>query len=286
MTKQQKTPAAANEQLPVKPQAHLPAKVHDYGEFAGDGFQGATAADFAVPFLNIIQAGSNKTMERVQGAVPGMLINSVTNQLYNGKDGVLFVPCARQHQFVEWIPRNKGGGIAARHEPTSKVVMEAKARCEFGEYVTPNGNDLVETFYLTGYLLSDVNDLTPDGVIVIPFSSTKIKAYKSIMQTLNTFKGRPPLFANRLKVTVFSDQNKKGNFFNLSVAPALGGVAESLIPLRLEDGSVNPLLVFGKELNQQILSGTRQMADESATRDEGGSDSDPAPSVGGEDLPF
>ena len=286
MTKQQKTPAATNEQLPVKPQAHLPAKVHDYGEFAGDGFQGATAADFAIPFLNLIQAGSNKTMERVKGAVPGMLINSVTNQLYDGKEGVLFVPCARQHQFVEWVPREKGGGIVARHEPTSKVVMEAKARCKFGEYVTPNGNDLIETFYMTGYLLSDVNDLTPDGVIVIPFSSKKIGPYKQIMQTLNTFKGRPPLFANRLRVTSFLDSNKKGTFYNIRLDPALGGVAESLIAPRLEDGSVNPLLAFGKELNQQILSGARQMADESATRDEGGGDSDPAPSVGGADLPF
>lgn len=251
---------------------NLPAQIFDYGAMSGSGFEGVTQDDFTMPFLNVLQPMSPEVSNN-QDARPGMLINSVTKQLYDGKKGVVFVPVARQHVFVEWKPRDQGGGVVARHEPTSDVVMEAKAAStSFGSYKTHDGNDLVETFYLVGYMLDDANDSEPGSVMVIPFWSTKIKVYKRVMQMLNTFKGRPPLFANRLLIQVTQEKNNAGTFFNFDIKPVNGGVGESLIPPRAQDGTLNPLLVFGQNLNKQVLAGERRMADETTPQNGNGND--------------
>jgi hypothetical protein len=244
----------------VVPQgSNLPAVSYDYGTMSGTGFEGATQDDFVMPFLNLLQPMSPEVSNN-PAARPGMLINSVTKQLYDGKTGLIFVPCARQHVFVEWKPRDQGGGIVARHEPTSDVVIEAKSKSKaFGQYSTEHGNDLIETFYLVGYMLDGPDDEEPNGLIVVPFWSTKIKTYKRVMQMLNTFKGRPPLFANRLRVTSQQEKNQSGTFFNFNIVPVNGGVGESLIPPK------HPLLTYGMQLNKQVQSGERRMADESVT---------------------
>jgi len=258
----------------VVPQgSNLPAVSYDYGTMAGGGFEGATHEDFVMPFLNLLQPMSQEVSNN-PNARPGMLMNSVTKQLYDGKTGLIFVPCARQHVFVEWKPRDQGGGIVARHEPTSDVVIEAKAGAKsFGQYTTPAGNDLIETYYLVGYLLDSVDDEEPSGAIVVPFWSTKIRVYKRVMQMLNMFKGRPPLFANKLRVTTSQEKNQSGTFYNYNVMPVNGGVGESLIPPK------HPLLAFGQQLNKQVHSGERRMADESVNESGNGNSTDG-------DMPF
>jgi hypothetical protein len=257
----------------VVTESQLPAVNFDYGTMAGSGFEGVTQDDFTMPFLNVLQPMSPECSNNPD-ARPGMLINSVTKELFDGKKGVVFVPVARQHVFVEWKPRDQGGGIVGRYEPTSDVVQEAKARStQFGSYKTPTGNDLVETFYLVGYILGDKDDSEPSTVAVIPFWSTKIKVYKRLMQMLNTFKGRPPLFAHRLLINTVQEKNNSGSFYNLDIKPVNGGVGESLIAPRTADGALNPLLVFGQTLNKSVLSGERRLSDENTTQE--GSDTLP-----------
>jgi len=243
----------------VVPQGNnLPVPHYDYGSMSGTGFEGTTQDDYTMPFLNLLQPMSPEVTSNPD-ARPGMLQNSVTKELYDGKKGLIFVPCVRQHVFVEWRPRDQGGGIVARHPAESEVVLAAKKKAKnYGEYFTPAGNELTETFYFMGYTLSALTDTEPSGVLVIPFTSSKIKVYKRAMQMLNMFKGRPPLFANRLRVTVTQEKNAKGTFFNLNLAPANGGVGESLI------APTDPLLRYGMELNKQIQAGDRKMADETA----------------------
>lgn len=255
----------------VQKKMEVSTEVHDYGDLAGKGFEGVTHEDFAMPFLNLLQGlspevGAEGEDAKVEGATPGMIINSVTKELYDGKEGVIFVPVTTQHIYVEWKPRDQGGGIVGRHELDSEIVAAAKQASEkFGSYKTDEGNDLIETFYMMGYTLESADAEEPKEVVVIPFTSTKIKVYKRIMQMVNTFKGRPPLFANRLHFTSVAEKNNKGSFFNYDIKPLHGGIAQSLIPPRLEDGSPHPLLVFGQNLGEQIRQGNRRMADESVT---------------------
>lgn len=272
--------------LPVKqPKQEVSTEVHDYGDMAGGGFEGTTQEDFTMPFLNLLQTtspevGADGPDKALDGARPGMLINSVTKELIDGKEGVVFVPVTTQHIYVEWKPRNAGGGLVGRHEINSDLVTACKQASEaFGSYKTDEGNDLIETFYMIGYTLESEDATEPKDVVVIPFSSTKIKSYKRAMQMLRTFKGRPPLFANRLKVSSVPEKNNKGSFWNLNLTPINGGVGPSLIPPTLE-GQPHPLLVFGQHLGEQVRLGNRRMADDSAATGGG------APEKDGEGKPL
>lgn len=241
---------------------------YEYGDHKGEGWQNTSDADFAVPFLSVLQAGSpevtNENGKGLEGAKPGTLMDTVSKDLYDGSKGVVMVPCVTQHCFVEWKPRASGGGYVAMHPLDSPVVKRAKDESkEFGKYKTPDGNDLVETFYIWGMMLEDVDALEPLQQLVLAFTSTKIKKYKKMMSQLRMVKEKPPLYANRLIVKSCDDKNSKGAFKNFALAPAKGSVRESLIPPTGPDGQEHPILLVGKELMESVFSGAVRAAHES-----------------------
>lgn len=237
---------------------------YDYGEeHKGGGYEGTSGADYAIPFLAILQSnspqvdGSKGPEVKIAEAEAGMLMNTVSMKLYDGaKKGVVFIPCITNRTYVEWKKRSQGGGggggFVARHDPDSEAVRKCVSSQPFGKYEI-NGNDLSETFYVYGILLDEETGETE--MIIIAFSSTKIKKYKHVMYRLGSYKGRPPLYANRLRIKTFGDQNDKGYFQNFIIQPAIDDdVGKSLIPPKDGD-EPNPLLLAGKQLKEQVLSG-------------------------------
>lgn len=256
---EEKKPESGGSEVAVKPES----AVSVYGSDANLGFDQASGADYALPFLTILQSNSPQVEEgdqQMKDAKAGMLMDTVSNELFGADDGVIFVPCDRQHVFVEWVPRDKGGGFVGIHAPDSEIITKAKREAkEFGKYSSPEGNDLVETFYVYGMLLRAVDDVEPAGMFVIAFKSTQIKKYKQMMYRLRTFKGNAPLFAHRLRIASMPDQNKKGKFRSFRIEPAIdNSLAASLIPPTIgegDDAEQHPLLVQGKFLNEQVRSG-------------------------------
>lgn len=208
-----------NEVATVDDKSNLPA-TYDYGEHAGAGFENTSKDDFSIPFFNVLQATSPE-IETIDVAKPGMIINSVTKDLFKGNEGIAFIPVLTQHVFVEWKPREQGGGFVAVHQLDSDYVVHAKETQEFGEYKTPNGNDLVETFYVYGLRVSE------DGAeqAVLAFTSTKIKKYKAWLTKARAIQialpgGRrvtPPLFAHRYRVKTVKEKNNQGEFYNVEI---------------------------------------------------------------------
>lgn len=212
----------------------------DYGDYGAAGFEDMGRDDFAIPFLHILQPTSPITMER-EDARPGMILNTVSGDIYPSEKaknaaGVTFVPCYRQHVFVEWKPRDEkggGGGYVATHEVDAEVVLKAKAEQKFGEYKV-NGNDLVETFYVYGI------QVKPDGLFepcVAAFVSTKIKPYKNWMTRLNMIRvpgpgGRPiqpPLFAHKCVLQTILEKRDAGQSFNFVIDFEGGNAVEARI---------------------------------------------------------
>lgn len=247
--------------------------VIDYGEDAGRGYEGQTQADVTLPFLAVLQSNSPQVTDR-EDCKPGMLINTVTEEVVDGlKTGVLFVPALTEHCYVEWKPRNKGGGFVGKHLPESPVVVKARTESkEFGKYTTPAGNDLAETFYIYGVLLEKDNPKEVGMPIVIGFTSTKIAVYKKWNTKIKMFtiqlpdgrKQAPPLFAHQVRLTTFKDNNPKGDFFNFVLAPAVNGsLKESLIP------PGDPRLEAAKELKRMVEGNLVKVAHDSAKKTEG-----------------
>lgn len=259
-------------------------QAYDYGADAGVGFENTSSADYAIPFLAIMQSNSPEIDGSVpgrelEGAKIGMLMDTVSRELFDGDKGVIFVPCDTQHVFVEWKPRKEGGGFVGVRQLNDEIVSKAVAAAEkFGKNKTDEGNELNETFYLYGLILEDENATEPMGMAVVAFTSTKIKKYKQVMYRLRTFKGRPPLFANRLRISTVPDSNEHGNFRNFKVEPAIGNsIAESLMPPTIGEGDKvepNPVLIAGKQLMEQIRSGLARAAHESTSNAGGDGDGD------------
>lgn len=203
----------------VKEQNTAMAEYGAYADYAGAGFENQTSDDYSIPFLQILQALSPQLQEN-DSLRQGMILNTVTGEVWDGKKGIAFVPATTQHVYVEWKPRDAGGGFVGIHEVNSDLVAHAKAASsEYGKYNTPDGNELIETFYVYGIALDDDGNASE---AVLAFSSTKIKKYKGWMTKAKTIQiplpdGRripAPLFAHRYRLKTVSEKNNKGQFFN------------------------------------------------------------------------
>lgn len=227
---------------------------------AGAGFEDTTAADYALPMLGILQKMSPQVDEdqdaHIPGAKAGMVFNTVTQEMYDGERGILFIPVHREHKFVEWVPREIGGGLVEVHAPDSPVVLKAKADSgsDFGK-LSLGDNQLAETFYVYG-LRVDEDGNTDQAVI--PFASTQIRTYKAWMTKARGIKlrdpetNRPfpaPMFAHVYRLTTHLQENKKGKWHGWRVAFNGANAAEARLPL----GS--PLYDEAKALRDLVTRG-------------------------------
>lgn len=215
--------------------------VPDYGDVQETGFENQTKDDRSTPYLTLLQQNSPQCRDEVDGGIegarPGMFLNTATQELYDGReDGVVVVPAYTEHLYIEYRPREEGGGFVGVHEAGSEVVREAKSRAAAFNRLTTGGNDLTEAFYLYT-VLTDGDE--PTGGIVIPFTSTKIKSYKKWNTRVSTLllpradgrRATPPIFAHTVRVKSRMDENQHGKFFTVDLTPAVDGdIKASLLP--------------------------------------------------------
>lgn len=200
--------------------------VHDYGEDAvgatdvAKGFEHQDKADMAIPFMKLCQPLTPVVAEG--RAKMGDYMNTVTDEIFPanwsketkiGTTGFYFVAGTTRHVFVEWVPRDAGGGYRGQHNVEDPIVLKAiKESQKFGLYKTPEGNRLVETFYAYGAICDEHSALS---MAVVAFESTRIKAYKAWMTRLRgvlieqgTRKVKPPLYAH---LTKFSSREMRAD---------------------------------------------------------------------------
>jgi hypothetical protein len=153
--------------------------VIDFFNDSGLGNQDVGTRDIALPYLAILQKNSPQVdpdqSKLIRGAGVGMIFNTVTNALYDGKEkGVLVVPCYYVRKFVEWVPREAGGGFVAQYSPEDEIVAQTIKNGlvnDKGKLVNEKGNLLTETAYHYVLLLGDDG---PEWAI-IGMASTQLK---------------------------------------------------------------------------------------------------------------
>jgi len=244
------------------------AEYAGYEEYEGSGFDNQSADDYALPFIHILQSNSPQ-VEDSEDLRAGMLINTVTGEVYSGKEGIAFVPAYTEHKYVEWRPRDQGGGFVAQYETNDPLVVECVRDQPFGKYSTPDGNELLETFYVYGVAI-DGEDQPFEAVLA--FTSTKIKKYKGWMTKAKTIQielpnGRrivPPLFSHRYRLKTVSDKNTKGTFANWDAVTFDGpnAMEARLLPS-------DPLFQAANNIKSLIETGKARAAVETQTPSEG-----------------
>lgn len=228
--------------LPATTTANLPAAIPDYinAADAGAGLEGAGAEAFAIPFLTVLQKISPQVDEAdakyVDGAKGGMLLNTVSNALYDGKTGVEFIPCAYQRKFIRWGPRGSNGGFKGEYAP--ELVDEMHQRGQLVELDNrllmplPDGTvDAKKCDYFADTRNHFGLLVTPDGAsqVLLSLTSTQIKKSKQMnsMVRQRRINGAPaPSFACKFKLGTIQEANDKGTWYGLSLEDAGWATAE------------------------------------------------------------
>jgi hypothetical protein len=164
--------------------AGLPAflKGNQYADFVDEGLEQADADSFAVPFLRILQSNSpqvKKTDGRyVEGASEGMLINTVTQEIFDPTAVELkIVPVYYRRAFMEWKADERGGYVAEHSVPDGLELLKECERDDKNRDILPNGNQLSDTRY--HYVII----VRPDGTYepaIITMERTQTKKSKRL----------------------------------------------------------------------------------------------------------
>jgi hypothetical protein len=192
-----------------------------FEEDALSGFEGMNQDDFALPFLRLLTNTSPEVGD-VEGAMPGMIYNTVTGDLYDGKKGIEVVPCAYVRQYIEWAPRGSGSGApVAMYPATSDVLSRTHREPGDNKDYLDNGNYIENT--ANHYVMVIRDDGTPEPAL-ISMKSTQLKKsrkWNSMMQSVKVAGKNglftPPMYSQVYRLTTVAESNDKGKWFGWEV---------------------------------------------------------------------
>ena len=194
-----------------------------FEEDAGSGLENLTAEDLTIPRLKILQAMSPEVDKHngkhIENASAGDITNTVTKQLYTEDQGCVVVPVAYRRVFLEWTPRESGGGLVKQHLDATILNDTTKA---------PNGADILEN---GNYIQTSANHYAlvaeKDSYqqVMIPMAGTQLKksrTWNSVMASLKVKSGSgkvftPPSYSHKYKLTTVAESNDRGNWFGWSI---------------------------------------------------------------------
>ena len=189
----------------------------------GTGLEETTTEDFAIPFIRVLQPTSPQLQKadgkHIPGASAGDLYNTVTNELYEGEKGISVVPCAYNKKYIEWIPREKGGGLVNPNHDIS-ILSKCTRDDESRRFYTPEGNEIVETAQF--FIL--LTDPSPQQAVVA-FTSTGLGVARKWLTMLRmarvqNSKGEAveaPMFAYTYTLSTVTQSNDKGTWNSYSI---------------------------------------------------------------------
>lgn len=205
----------------------LPAGAAMFEEDSGQGFEQTGKEDYAIPFLQVLQKMSPQVDPEeagfVEGARPGQLINTVSEELWDGKVGVQVIPVHYQRSVIEWVPRNKGGGLVAEHDlDTGLLLLDECMQDENGRDIHPGtGNEFLDTRTHYVLILGEDGNYEP---AVISMTRTKNRGSKRWMSLMSGIKLRrkdgglftPPMYSHVYRCFAEARSNDHGTFYVFS----------------------------------------------------------------------
>ena len=97
-------------QVATKPNTAMQTNLFEADAFGG--LKNVKSESLALPILKLLQNGSGEAQKRnqnyVEGAEPGMLLNTVTKKLYQGDKGINVIPCHYKLEYQEWADFGTG----------------------------------------------------------------------------------------------------------------------------------------------------------------------------------
>ena len=187
---------------------------------AGKGVSTAQE-DNLVPLIYVLQPLSPQVEKgndaQIEGAEPGSIwLKNAPEPIVDGEEGILFQPCSFQKNWVEWIPRDNGGGLVGITEDCPKEAKEEKDGNVI-KYVMPNGNEVKETRYHYGFVHIG-NERLPYCIPLTSTGHTVSRDLMSRMRSKHLPDGTPaPSWAYLYRLKSVRKQNKKGTWYQFTI---------------------------------------------------------------------
>ena len=189
---------------------------------AQQGTQNISQEDLALPFLKILGQLSPEVNKRdgkyVEGAEPGKIINTVTNELF---DKISVVPCHYKRQYIEWQDRGTSGSGApvAIHDADSDIVSQTTRGKDYKDRLA-NGNYLENT---ASHFVVILGDSPTTALLSMKATQLKVsRKWNSMMMGLK-MQGKngmftPASFSHLYQLKTVQQSNDKGTWFGWEVS--------------------------------------------------------------------
>lgn len=197
--------------------------VINYEADAGQGFENADRDSYAIPFIIILQSMSPYCKKSdgayIKGAEEGVIMNTVTQELFSSAEGIRVIPCHYSREMIEWKIREVGGGFVkvwqVGEEP--ETTTDAKNR-----EITQAGTQIVDTRSHYVLVVRDDGSYFP---ALITMTSTQLKKSRNWMAKMDGLKGKRgdgsyftlPMFSHIFHLTTIPETNEKGSWFGWKI---------------------------------------------------------------------
>jgi len=194
--------------------------------FEADANQGAENIkneDLALPFLKVLGQLSPEVNKQdakyVEGAESGMILNTVTNTLYDGKKGIEVLPVFYKRQYIEWQERGEGKGAPVNIYNAGDDIPKTN-RDKSNKDRLSNGNYLENT---ANHYIVILGSSPATALISMKATQLKIsKKWNSMMLGLK-MPGKnglftPPTYSHIYSLKTVQMSNDKGTWFGWDVS--------------------------------------------------------------------
>lgn len=196
----------------------------DIFEFAGEGAS-FDSSEMQIPFVRLLQALSpqlnKKKAEYIDGASAGDAFNNVTGQYWDGEKGITVIPCFQTTKYLEFVPRDMGGGFKGEI-PANSTLLQQTTRSGSKELL-PNGNELVKSDQHFCLIVEEDGSYQP---VVVDMKSTQLKvsrrwktqiAMQKVKHPQTGAMKTPPVFATMWRLYSVEESNDQGSWNNWQV---------------------------------------------------------------------
>ena len=191
---------------------------------AAQGLENVKTENLALPILKLLQNGSGEAQKRnqnyVEGAEPGMFLNTVTKKVYDGGKGIEVVPCYYKLEYQEWADFGTGSGrpeniFDASSDILSKTTKDpgGKDRLDNGNYILTVGQHFV--------LIVD-GDITEPALISMSSSQGKVSRKWNSMMASITLEGKngpftPATYSHKYVLSSVLNSGKGNQWYGFNV---------------------------------------------------------------------
>ena len=206
----------------IKKEGGLPSTALYEGD-AHAGFENVKTSSLALPILKLLQNGSGEAQKRnqnyVEGAEPGMFLNTVTKKLYDGAKGIEVIPCHYKLEYQEWADFGTGSGRPENIYDANSDIL-SKTKNEMGKDRLDNGNYILTVGQ--HYVLIRDGNSTENALISMSSSQGKVsRKWNSMMMSI-TLDGKngpytPPSFSHKYRLTSVLNSGKGNQWYGYNV---------------------------------------------------------------------